>query len=207
VTSAADPSPLPAENAASETATVTAESPGHGPNYRLTRKQGGKTVTETFSSPAELRKAQSEVEAFHRFQSLSRELLEVNEKICMARPVEDTLVPQEKKFAQAVHFEVQREVDRILQVLFQSQRKEGRFDLESAETAMRASMHRAASGRLDPNSAVPTTGLAAVPSLFVRQPGPVQGATLQTNPDHCRARDPDASLLPLLRLPCWAVSG
>ena len=71
--------------------------PGHGPNYRLTRKQGGKTVTETFSSPVELRKAQSEVEAFHRFQSLSRELLEVNEKICNARPVEDTLMSQEKK--------------------------------------------------------------------------------------------------------------
>ena len=74
-----------------------AGSPGHGPNYRLTRKQGGKTVTETFSSPAELRKAQSEVDAFHRFQSLSHELLEVNEKICRARPVEDTLTPQEKK--------------------------------------------------------------------------------------------------------------
>ena len=74
-----------------------AGSPGHGPNYRLTRKQGGKTVTETFSSPTELRKAQSEVEAFHRFQSLCRQLLDVNEKICRARPVEDTLTPQEKK--------------------------------------------------------------------------------------------------------------
>jgi len=53
-----------------------------------------------------------------------------------------------KKTAQAAHFEVQREVDRILQVLFQSRRKEGRFDLESAETAMRVSMHRAASAAL-----------------------------------------------------------
>ena len=61
------------------------DDPGHGPNYRLTRKQRGKTVTESFSSPVELRKAQSEVEAFHRFQSLSRELLDVNEKICRAR--------------------------------------------------------------------------------------------------------------------------
>ena len=74
-----------------------AGSSGHGPNYRLTRKQGGKTVTETFSSPAELRKAQSEVEAFRRFQSFSRQLLEVNEKICRVRSVEDTLTPQEKK--------------------------------------------------------------------------------------------------------------
>ena len=70
--------------------------PGHGPNFRLTRKVNGKTVSESFSSVAELRKAQREVEAFHRFRQLSQELLEVNEKICRARPVEDTLSPQEK---------------------------------------------------------------------------------------------------------------
>jgi len=71
--------------------------PGHGPNFRLTRKVNGKSVSETFASPAEMRKAQREVEAFHRFRELSGELLEVNEKICRARPVEDTLTPQEKK--------------------------------------------------------------------------------------------------------------
>jgi hypothetical protein len=71
--------------------------PGHGPNYRLTRKVDGKTVSETFSSPAELRKAQREVEAFHRFRELSRQLLGINEKICRLRPVEETLTPQEKK--------------------------------------------------------------------------------------------------------------
>jgi hypothetical protein len=71
--------------------------PGHGPNFRLTRKLNGKTVSESFSSAPQLRKAQREVEAFHRFRQLSRQLLEVNEKICRARPVEDTLSPQEKK--------------------------------------------------------------------------------------------------------------
>ena len=71
--------------------------PGHGPNFRLTRKVNGKSLSETFASPAELRKAQREVEAFHRFRELSHELLEVNERICRARPVEDTLTPQEKK--------------------------------------------------------------------------------------------------------------
>jgi hypothetical protein len=74
-----------------------ANQPGHGPNFRLTRKVDGKTVSETFSSPAEWHKAQREVEAFHRFRELSRELLEVNEKICRARPVEETLTSQEKK--------------------------------------------------------------------------------------------------------------
>ena len=71
--------------------------PGHGPNFRLTRKVNGKSVTETFSAAAELRKAQREVAAFHRFRQLSRELLEVNEIICRARPVQDTLSSQEKK--------------------------------------------------------------------------------------------------------------
>src|ERR1700730_14577375 len=71
--------------------------PGHGPNFRLTRKVNGKTVSVSFSSVAELRKAQREVEAFQRFRQLSQELLEVNEKICRARPAEDTFSPQEKK--------------------------------------------------------------------------------------------------------------
>jgi len=71
--------------------------PGHGPNFRLTRKINGKSVSESFSSAAELRKAQREVEAFHRFRQLSQALLEVNEKICRARPLEDTLSPEEKK--------------------------------------------------------------------------------------------------------------
>ena len=73
------------------------DQPGHGPNFRLTRKIDGKTVSESFSSAAELRKAQRVVEAFHRFRQLSQELLEVNEKICRARPVEDAISPQEKK--------------------------------------------------------------------------------------------------------------
>lgn len=71
--------------------------PGHGPNFRLTRKVNGRTVSESFSSAAELRKAQREVAAFHRFRQLSQELLEVNESICRVRPVGEDLSPQEKK--------------------------------------------------------------------------------------------------------------
>jgi hypothetical protein len=73
------------------------DDPGHGPNFRLTRKIQGKTVTETFGSQAALRKAQGEVEAFHRFQELCGQIVEVSENICALRPVEDTLTPQEKK--------------------------------------------------------------------------------------------------------------
>jgi RNA polymerase sigma factor (sigma-70 family) len=70
---------------------------GHGPNFRLTRRVEGKTVTETFASPAAMRKAQQEVTEFHRFQELCAEILGVSETICALRPVEDTLTPQEKK--------------------------------------------------------------------------------------------------------------
>src|SRR5437773_1003921 len=43
---------------------------GHGPNFRLTRRVEGKTVTETFPSPAALRKAQQDVTEFNRFEEL-----------------------------------------------------------------------------------------------------------------------------------------
>jgi Family of unknown function (DUF6788) len=61
--------------------------PGHGPNFRLTAKVEGKTVAETLSSPAALRKAQQEVAEFRRFQKLSQELIALNGRICRLRPV------------------------------------------------------------------------------------------------------------------------
>jgi hypothetical protein len=63
--------------------------PEHGPNFRLTAKVDGKTVAETLSSPAALRKAQREVEEFRRFPRLSAELIDVNEEICCLLPVEE----------------------------------------------------------------------------------------------------------------------
>ena len=71
--------------------------PGHGPNFRLTHRVKGKTITESFPSPLALRKAQQEVTAFHRFQDLCQELIAVNEQICRLRPAEQILTPQEKK--------------------------------------------------------------------------------------------------------------
>src|SRR5438552_19103299 len=62
---------------------------GHDPQFRLTRKLKGKTVTETFPSPAALRKAQQEVAEFRRFQKLSEELVALNEEICKLRPVRE----------------------------------------------------------------------------------------------------------------------
>ena len=64
----------------------------------MTYKLDGKTVTESFASPAAQRKAEREVDTFRRYRELERSFVEVNEKICRARPVEDTLTAQEKKW-------------------------------------------------------------------------------------------------------------
>ncbi len=64
------------------------DDPGHDPQLRLIRKVSGKSVAESFASPASFRKAQREVAEFHRWQSLSAELVAVNEQICRLRPVE-----------------------------------------------------------------------------------------------------------------------
>ena len=64
-----------------------ANDPGHDPQFRLTRRVAGKTVTESFPSPAALRQAQKEVAEFRRFQKLSAELVTLNERICARRPV------------------------------------------------------------------------------------------------------------------------
>jgi hypothetical protein len=71
--------------------------PGHQPHPRLTYKVEGKTVTESFPTPAAQRKAEREIETFRRYRQLERSFVEINEKICRARPVEDTLMPEEKK--------------------------------------------------------------------------------------------------------------
>jgi hypothetical protein len=73
------------------------DDPGHGPNLRLTYKFRGKTVTESFPGSAAHRKAEREIARFRQYQELSRTLIEVNERICRLRPLEDILTPQEKK--------------------------------------------------------------------------------------------------------------
>ena len=115
--------------------------PGHGPNFCLTRRVTGKTITETFDSPAALRMAQQEVAEFHRFQKLSGEVVEVSEKICALRPVEDTFTPEKKKTAAAIHAEVAREVTTLLGRVFAERKQAGDLDLEAVEMAFRAALH------------------------------------------------------------------
>ena len=72
--------------------------PGHGPHFQITQKVDGKTVTQNLPSPAAVRKAESEIAEFRKFQTLTGELVDVNRKTCRLRPVEQAAQSaQEKK--------------------------------------------------------------------------------------------------------------
>ena len=73
------------------------QDPGHGPNFRLTYKENGKTVTESFASPAARRKTEREIEEYRRWQQLSREFVGVNARLCRLRPAEEPERTAEKK--------------------------------------------------------------------------------------------------------------
>ena len=119
--------------------------PAHGPNYRLTRKVNGKTVSETFSSPAQRRKAQREVEAFHRFRR-------AEPTTARSQRTDLPLAPRRrgrraesagKKTAEAIQQEVAVEVGRLLRVVLCERRKRGSLDLEAVEQATRDALHQA----------------------------------------------------------------
>ena len=58
--------------------------PGHGPKWVLTRTVGGKR--RNFSIPDEAVEAtRAQIAEFHRFQRLTRELIEASERSCAAR--------------------------------------------------------------------------------------------------------------------------
>jgi hypothetical protein len=61
--------------------------PGHGPQWNLTRKAGGRTRTVHLRPGPELEKVRREVAEYERFRDLAGQLAEVNEAICAARPV------------------------------------------------------------------------------------------------------------------------
>lgn len=58
------------------------------PQFRLLRKVKGKSVSESFATPAAFRKAAQEVGEYHRLQDLVSQLTAINEQICRSRSVE-----------------------------------------------------------------------------------------------------------------------
>jgi hypothetical protein len=60
--------------------------PGHGPQWNLTRKAGGRTVTVHLKPGPELDKARREIAEYQRFRDLAGQVAEVSEQICRLRP-------------------------------------------------------------------------------------------------------------------------
>ena len=59
---------------------------GHGPQWNLTRRVGGKTLNVHLKPGPELDKARREVTEHQRFADLVEEVSAVSEAICAARP-------------------------------------------------------------------------------------------------------------------------
>jgi len=57
----------------------------HGPDWILTRKVNGKTVTKGIPAGPALEQTRAQIEEYKRFRDLTRELVQVNEGICDAR--------------------------------------------------------------------------------------------------------------------------
>ena len=66
--------------------------PGHGPRFLWTRSAGGKTAGRQLAA-AEVAKVRREVARHAEFTSAVEQVIEVNEKICEARPVAGTDAP------------------------------------------------------------------------------------------------------------------
>jgi hypothetical protein len=88
---------------------------GH-PQFRLLRKVKGKSVSESFATPAAFRKVAQEVGEYHRFQDLVAELTAINEQICRLRSAES----EETGWTEA-------EKKRLLQFIKKSHGKSRRF--------------------------------------------------------------------------------
>ncbi len=74
------------------------DQPGHGPNFRLTYKVKGRSISESLPTPAAIHKAEREVSEFRKFQQLSREFVQTNTEICRSRSPEPApQTEQEKK--------------------------------------------------------------------------------------------------------------
>lgn len=68
---------------------------GHGPQYLWNTTVGGKSRAANLRLGPELEKVQQEVDNCRRFVGLTKELVEVNEKICELRPVREIEDEQE----------------------------------------------------------------------------------------------------------------
>ena len=116
-----------------------------GPYYVYTAKQKGKSIGKHLKVGPELEKYRREVNNYHRFQQLIRELVSVNEKICELSPLprenDKSEIEELKKTAEQIQEEILKEINKLLARAFREKEKEGDFDLGALEIAIRSSMH------------------------------------------------------------------
>lgn len=60
------------------------DSSGHGPSYSLTRELEGKTVTKIIP-PSAVEQTHRQIAEYKRFRDLTRDFVEVSEKVCGAQ--------------------------------------------------------------------------------------------------------------------------
>ena len=72
------------------------DSAGHGPYWLITHRAAGKTRSQAVPADA-LERAREQLEEYRRFRGLSRNLIEVSERLCEARLVADKDSAREKK--------------------------------------------------------------------------------------------------------------
>jgi len=61
------------------------DSPGHGPNWVLTRAVAGRTVTRGIPGGAAVQHTREQIEEYRRFRALVQQFIDVSEKLCDAR--------------------------------------------------------------------------------------------------------------------------
>lgn len=59
--------------------------PGHGPSWSVTRGVSGKTRTKVIPVGPDVARTREQIAEYKRFRELTRELTEINERICDAK--------------------------------------------------------------------------------------------------------------------------
>jgi len=120
----------------------------HGPNFRLTYKVEGKTLSESLPTPAAIRKAEREVAEFRKFQELSREFVETHTAICRLRPVEEEPETEPEKNGGSNSAGDRARSRSTFTGGLSGSAQDRRIDLEATEMAVRAALHRAGAAAL-----------------------------------------------------------
>jgi hypothetical protein len=109
----------------------------------------GKTVAESFASPAAFQMAQAEIHEYQRLQKLCADLVAINEHICRLRPLQksEKWSADEKNGCCGPSGNHAR-IRHSTAAHFAERRKAGELDIEAVEFAFRTALHSAGAAGL-----------------------------------------------------------